>query len=45
MNRYRRRKYGSPPPRRAQPGRRWTVYVLAILVLLAVVYFRVFMLR
>lgn len=44
MNRYQRRKYGSSlaPPRRGARSGRWIVYLVALLLVVAVVYFRVF---
>jgi hypothetical protein len=43
VNRYQRRKYGSslPPPRGPRPGR-LLIYLVALLLVLAVIYFRVF---
>ncbi|MBV8086276.1 MAG: hypothetical protein JO247_15830 [Chloroflexi bacterium] len=40
-NRYQRRKFGSSlPPRGPRAGARWQLYLLAVLVLVAVIYFR-----
>jgi hypothetical protein len=46
VNRYQRRKYGaSRPARSGASPRHWQAYVLVLLVVLAVVYFRVFIHR
>jgi len=46
VNRYQRRKYGSSlPPRSPRSGKSWLGYALILLVVLAVVYFRVFIHR
>ena len=45
-NRHQRRKYGSSRPGRGHPrSMRWQLVCLALIIMLAVTYLRVFMLR
>ena len=41
-NRYQRRRYGSGRPPRKASSVRWQIYLLLLVIILAVLYFRVF---
>ena len=45
MNRYQRRKYGHISEPRPPRGVRWQVYVIALVLIVAVLYVRVFVLK